>query len=815
MDAGFAPDAGAFADAGSARDTTLADGDSGSSDRTPPRALFVPALSWPLDQPVPETGSVDALVVVEHDGRARLESCEHMPSVCTALSSALSLAKFVPATLHGAPSDARVQVRFGLSRAAPVSGDAGADAGQAHTSKVDASLPITRAPHEESPAYGAVARVERDKPLATALELEEVRELPGAMGDPYRVIDSLPGVVPVLSGLPYVYVRGAPPAATVYYYDDIQLPALFHLALGPAVVHPAMVGGIDFYPGVAPARYGRKTGGVVAGKAQLRELKPGVHGELELRVIDLQAYLATPILKTGRVEVAGRFGYPGLLTKLFDSRSVLQYWDYQLRMVVPLSRSSEATLIAIGSFDLIGERRGGKLKRDIELQFHRVEARLVQRGRGFSLGSALSAGFERSGLGGELNVQAIRLGPKLWFDLALKSASLRLGADMLATTGKIYDQRSRRELDGSSDDTSNPFSLTNSPIYRSAAARNVIGAYAELNLPIRHDWALEAGLRGDTWITSGHGQWALEPRALLRFQAKDWLSFHGAFGTAYQPAVFLIPLPGVSDVALDRGLQRAIQGEVGARFSLPYKFSVENKLFAHFYKNMLSIEALDLNSIECQPGNADGNTPVTEIVPGMVPGVVPGTPAGADMLTPPIAGQGPQVQCRERSGFARISARAYGAEWLIRRASSEPLSGWLSYTLSKATARAESGKALTPNFDVRHVGNLVLQWRISRGWHVALRGLGMSGRYPLAAGTETDPRKRERLPPFFRGDLQVSRTWQKRWGELRVTLDWLNFTLQREPLSWNCSDRGPQDKCKIQNTGFPITVPLLGLRATY
>jgi hypothetical protein len=61
----------------------------------------------------------------------------------------------------------------------------------------------------------------------------------------------------------------------------------------------------------------------------------------------------------------------------------------------------------------------------------------------------------------------------------------------------------------------------------------------------------------------------------------------------------------------------------------------------------------------------------------------------------------------------------------------------------------------------------------------------------------------------------VSRTWQKRWGELRVTLDWLNFTLQREPLSWNCSDRGPQEKCKVQNTGFPITIPLLGIRASY
>jgi hypothetical protein len=202
-------------------------------------------------------------------------------------------------------------------------------------------------------------------------------------------------------------------------------------------------------------------------------------------------------------------------------------------------------------------------------------------------------------------------------------------------------------------------------------------------------------------------------------------------------------------------------------------------------------------------------------MPVPAPGAEPGMSDGAGMLTPQLPVEAQPVRCEEKPGFARIAARAYGAEWLIRRASSERLSGWLSYTLSKATARDSQNEPLTPNFDVRHVANLVLQWRITQGWHVALRGVGMSGRFPLGTSLEDDPRKRARLPAFYRGDLQVSRTWQKRWGELRVTLDWLNFTLQREPLSWDCSKRGPQDKCKVQNTGFPITVPLLGIRASY
>ena len=39
-------------------------------------------------------------------------------------------------------------------------------------------------------------------------------------------------------------------------------PWLFHLALGPAIAHPALIGELTLHHGVAPARYGRRTGAV-------------------------------------------------------------------------------------------------------------------------------------------------------------------------------------------------------------------------------------------------------------------------------------------------------------------------------------------------------------------------------------------------------------------------------------------------------------------------------------------------------------------------------------------------------------------------
>src|SRR5690606_2316478 len=35
----------------------------------------------------------------------------------------------------------------------------------------------------------------------------EMRVIPGAFGDPFRAIDILPGLVPIVSGLPYFYIR--------------------------------------------------------------------------------------------------------------------------------------------------------------------------------------------------------------------------------------------------------------------------------------------------------------------------------------------------------------------------------------------------------------------------------------------------------------------------------------------------------------------------------------------------------------------------------------------------------------------------------
>ena len=69
---------------------------------------------------------------------------------------------------------------------------------------------------------------QRGDPGATTVTPAELREMPGAFGDPARVIEALPGVIPLGSALPFYFVRGATPSNTGYFLDGMRLPLFSH-----------------------------------------------------------------------------------------------------------------------------------------------------------------------------------------------------------------------------------------------------------------------------------------------------------------------------------------------------------------------------------------------------------------------------------------------------------------------------------------------------------------------------------------------------------------------------------------------------------
>jgi TonB family protein len=203
------------------------------------------------------------------------------------------------------------------------------------TTEVDTATPAGSPPPQTSggaapgPLEVTVHGQRRDLGQTT-LSAAEVREVPGSLGDPFRAVETLPGVTPAASGIPYFFIRGAPPNNNGYFLDGVRVPLLFHVGAGPGVIHPALLDRIEFYPGAAPASFGGTAGAVVA--AYSRDPAQLAHGEASVRLFDAGALLESPFSSgQGTALVAGRYGYPGpILSAVSDVE--LSYWDYQSRL---------------------------------------------------------------------------------------------------------------------------------------------------------------------------------------------------------------------------------------------------------------------------------------------------------------------------------------------------------------------------------------------------------------------------------------------------------------------------------------------------
>jgi outer membrane receptor protein involved in Fe transport len=497
-------------------------------------------------------------------------------------------------------------------------------------------------------------------------------------------------------------------------------------------------------------------------------------------VIDLTGKIEIPV-GGGSLTISGRYGYPGPIVSLFSPQSTLDYWDYQTRLSLPISAHDKFELVWLGSFDQAGYV-SRNVPSDYRLEFHRAEARLIRQLGAYELGAALQFGFERSQINNSMRVSALRVGPRMWASYrASQQVQMRVGADLFGSTGSFV--RSPVIEDGLVQIRLPPFSAD-------VAARSVMGAYVELGLQLSDRFRTDLGLRGDIWLTGSRPEAAVDPRLSMSYRLLDTVTWHGAVGLAHQPSVFLIPLPGITEVGIEYGLQSAVQSETGVSFDLPAQFKLESQVYLQHFDNMILPELAIDQTAECYA------------------------------LPPDVE----QATSRCNGGYPRSSAWAYGLELFLRRSLSEDLSGWINYTLG--WARAESGGyKFRPTFDVRHVVNLVLQYKIGRGFSTGARLQYRSGKNASHIFIRADEiHYDQRLGGFFRADANISYGWQPSWGSLRVTLEWFNLTLSREESSIDCdrtdditSGRDPLKTavpCPVKRAPA-LFFPNLGIRAEY
>jgi hypothetical protein len=678
----------------------------------------------------------------------------------------------------------------------------------------------------EGQRYRTVVRQRREVAIsATTLREAEIREVPGTRGDPLRVISSLPGAVPLAGFLPYVVVRGAAPGNTGYYLDGSRVPILFHVALGPSVLHPYFIDAVDFYPGGAPVRLGRFVSGIIEARTRPAR-RDRVHGDVDARFTDAGGLLEIPINRSylpgckekrrlkckrgpgkGALTLAGRYSYTGALLTLVQSKAIIKFWDYQARFDHALNDRADFTMFAFGSYDNVGQKPqknpdGSVQKFDpyVRFQFHRIDTRVRQRLR--NDGSAVYAvvlGVDQAGVT-KFKTNEWRIAPRIDVRVPVNDrVTLGFGIDQEIQVFRLATPLDKLGGDLNVEDVG--FLFNDRTVSASAG-------YFEV-LYKKGDFEMRPGIRIDAYAQLGHSPYlptahaittavGVDPRITFRERVHPRVVLRQALGVYHQPPSFPIPVPGLESFGFERGLQQNAQGSFG------YELDVVKdrlKLTQEAYLGYLS------NLQDYELSQASEDEPVEEL---------------EDVIT-------------------QVTGWAYGLETMLKLDPELRMFGWAAYTLARSTRNYEVGGHAPSNWDQRHILNIVLGYRISDKWNFGGRVHYHTGRpWTAPVGNQstldalTENRNNARLPAFFQLDLRVERNWRFPNWQLDLFLDVTNATYSREIFQCTTNDSNlvggatmrskmafaatvdpSKGIAKCTPQGFRYVVPSLGLRGRF
>jgi len=606
-------------------------------------------------------------------------------------------------------------------------------------------------------AYETVVRPDGAPAPVFTLQKEELTRVPGALGDPFRAIETLPGVATVAWPFPIYAIRGTNPGNTGYFIDDVRVPSLFHFALGPAVVHPYILDRLDFYAGGYPARYGRFVGGTVVASTHAPP-EDLVHLSVDARLFDVGVLASAPFdERRGTVTLSGRYSYTSALLSLFNSDLSIAYSDAQLRVEHTLG-PGRITLFAFGSSDALDSKDPTNTQDHLHMRFVRALLKYV---------APLGPGRVGVSVGGGLDSSRAPLDSGTFSDLPSSMIDSTLSVRSSSTEDRLWYRVSAGrvvDLEAGVDEETTWYlgasSNSNPAVGDLARDRTVVltGAYIGLTLRLGGRLVLIPAFREDLYKEGAAMASSPGPRLSGRLRLGEALWINGAIGHYTQLPSLPLQVSGFENFGLlEYGLQSAWQSSLGVETQLPLGLSLEA---TGFLQRSVLTDVRDPNS--------------------------------GDYLLDDY--------------LVRRQALAYGAEVLIRRPMNARLYGWLSYTLSRSLRLFEGGNIGPSSWDQTHVFNLVLGYRIG-AWILGGRGHLNTGRPAKIDGTL--PVEATRLPLYYQIDLRIERRFVLDRWTLNGYVEVLNATLNRQVTGLS------QEATGLHETGYTVAVPSIGVRAEF
>jgi TonB family protein len=539
-----------------------------------PREIVAPRQLTTDPVPYPEGAQGDAVVVleleVEKDGTVtHVVVKEGPPPFDETAREAVKAWRFSPATRGGIPVRARVLARIAFHPPTP---PAPPQPPEPETTKEGepespAAPPSPGIPAAPEPIEVRVLGEGREELGSTHIPRNETRLVPGAFADPFRVVEVLPGVAPVLSGVPYFTVRGAPPGDVGYSIDGIRVPLLFHVGAGPSVIAPGLVDRVDLFPSVYPARFGRSGGGIMAGETRA----PGdvARGEAQARIFDAGGMAEQPFLdKRGSVLVGGRYGYTGALLSVVAPEYSLAYWDYQGRLAFRVSEHDRLTAFSFGAHDFL---RNEVISRTLfHVEFHRLDLRWDHDTDSGHLRVAAT-------LSSDLTLNAAENSRDPGSATKSRGARLRFELDERVARGLRFRAGGDVGLERFDDDRE----------VHGAAGFVPFGAHTDrygggwIDLVERPAPGVEVvpSFRFDVFQVRDDTVLAPEPRLATRLKLAEGVAWISAFGVTHQVPTFLVPVPGSNISRFDASNHEVWQASQTIELALPWRALAKATLF--------------------------------------------------------------------------------------------------------------------------------------------------------------------------------------------------------------------------------------------
>jgi len=616
---------------------------------------------------------------------------------------------------------------------------------------------------------------EQTPPGATSFGRRDVREMPGVLDDPYRAIELAPGVSPAASGVPYYFIRGAPPGNIGYFFDGVDVPLLFHAGGGPSVIPSAMIKRVELFPGPYPASFGRFAGAVV--DAESTPPADAWRGVFSFRAIDIGGFVEGPIGEDVNVLVGGRYSAGTKLLSALVPLVGIEYGDYQARVTWRPSARARLSLLAFGARDYLAIATDGDAKTKevfLDSDFHRVDLRYERDlAEGDKATAAVTLGLDQSRNLGVQSARELKVAARasLLHRLDARGALVRGGIDATLDRYLVTPHPIRppptpcpKDLEGCVDEA-NVTKTQLESAYRDLFPSRVdlaLSAWAEAVLPLDERSTLTPGLRIDHYASLGNTAIAIDPRLVGRFGVGEHVHLVPTIALASQLPGF-VPLPALHIGGIPGGLQRSLQTSFGAEVKAgPIEGTAS--VFHHAIFNL--------------------NDPI---------GTERGGGFGAERF------------------LTRSLGNAYGLELGARGALRRNMFFVLSYTLSRAT-RTREGRTIPSAYDRTHVLQAALLFDLGRGVRAGFRHVFYSGFPADEASADRVPSEHpDRTRPFYRLDARVSKRWKVgSRGYLELALDLQNATLSKEVFDVSCTAKG----CTPRTIG-PLTIPGLALEAGF